>query len=108
MEQRRDKLIKVPPITPDGSVLLTDREVKQFQADYDNLSNILHQFVTLLLAVIVMNNDKNTLPDTLMIPKDLIDRVEGAKIVLEEKEHGIFARISDRPDNLISLEGRRG
>ena len=104
MAQQKDVLIKAPPMTPDGSVLLTEKEVRAFERDYELVKDVAGQFAKLLLAVILMKEGSVA---EMTIPKDFIDKAEGGQIqVSEDADGNVKLKILSRAPNLIVLEGR--
>jgi len=103
----KDVLIEAPPMTPNGSVLMTDAEVREFNKDYQNLKNVTDSFATALCALVLLHNQDGTPEDEVRIPFEMMERVKGTKIeISQDGDQNLILKLVDRAPALFVVEGR--
>lgn len=102
---KKDVLVEAPPITPQGSVLLTDAEVRQFQTDFENIKDIASNMATILIAVLLKEGEN--VDGQYMVPSDFLEKAKDGKIQMREDADGnVFVSIKTRAPQLIVMDGR--
>lgn len=100
-----DVVLEVPPATPNGTILLTKSEMEAFKKDYEMVRDVAGTMANIALCLLVMNDSDSD--DQVIVSRELIERVKGSQLVLQEDADGnVIAKITRRAPSLIAIEGR--
>jgi hypothetical protein len=81
--------------------------MQDFKKDFEMVRDVAGTMANIALCMLTMLDQDGK--DEVLVSRELIERVKGSQLVLQEDADGnVIAKITRRAPSLIALEGRNG